>query len=135
MEAFSTSGVEMIKGTINFGVAMGGFIGDRALLSINTVGMVTGKVTARDYLSSLGNVYKDAQALRSMPGAMATGIKNSFVNLASNGLDFFNYETSLTEKTQLVTDFTTATCTVEAAHGLYKLSKPYVSALRQRSAS
>jgi hypothetical protein len=135
LEAFSTSGVEMIKGTINTGLTIGSYIGNRAILDINTVGLVAGKVSAKQYISSLETIINDVEAIKSMPGAMATGIKNSVVNLATNGLDFFSYETSLAEKTQLVTDFTTVVGTVEAAHGLYKLAKPHLSSLRQRISS
>lgn len=125
----------MIKGTINTGLTIGSYIGNRAILDINTVGLVAGKVSAKQYISSLETIINDVEAIKSMPGAMATGIKNSVVNLATNGLDFFSYETSLAEKTQLVTDFTTVVGTVEAAHGLYKLSKPHLSSLRQRISS
>ena len=135
VEAFSTSGVEMIKATASTGFAIGNFIGNRALLDINTVGLVTGDVSAKQYIRSLKTVFNDAETIKSMPGAMVTGIKNSVVNLATNGLDFFSYEVSLAEKSQLVTDFTTVVGTVEAAHGLYKVTKPYMGALKDRVTS
>jgi len=135
MEAFSTSGVERIKGTVDTGLAVGSIIGNRMLFDINTVGHVAGNVTTEDYIKSYDSVYQDMHLMKSMPIAMATGIVDSAVNLATNGLDFFSHEASLTDKTKLVSDFTTVVGTAEGASRLYKFAKPYMSALKQRVSS